>query len=384
MRYKTLGLLFVGAISGAISSRAEMTVLMATQLTESETPTLGTGYVAKKFSHVDLNLGYDASTKKFTLGLRTADGMQYTGGSAIAYVPSTQRTLVPVSSTWSFLGASGATFWSFPSSEASSTTKKALYLGWAGYGVGSNLFQGGACDILVHSIENLTSPGDGDFFAYGTSGGAPVFYLSSAVGYQNKTSLAVSGHSHMNLALTKSGLYRIQFKASGRLVATGEIVESDPMPIYFGVESWQLPVPNGYDTWKLSQFSSEQAGNPLISGSSADPDKDGATNLQEYAFGGNPLASGTAGRPTIQMVTLNGVAYLGIRFQRRTDDATLAYEIQSTENLTTQSWPALGTIFGVPANAGAGLEWVTFRAPKSMSESDRQFLRVQLRQTPGA
>jgi hypothetical protein len=188
----------------------------------------------------------------------------------------------------------------------------------------------------------------------------------------------------MNLALTKSGLYRIQFKASGRLVATGEIVESDPMPIYFGVESWQLPVPNGYETWKLSQFSSEQAGNPLISGSSADPDKDGATNLQEYAFGGNPLASGTAGRPTIQMVTLNGVAYLGIRFQRRTDDATLAYEIQSTENLTTQSWPALGTIFGVPANAGAGLQWVTFRAPKSMSESDRQFLRVQLRQTPGA
>jgi hypothetical protein len=134
----------------------------------------------------------------------------------------------------------------------------------------------------------------------------------------------------------------------------------------------------------LSQFSSEQAGNPLISGSSADPDKDGATNLQEYAFGGNPLASGTAGRPTIQMVTLNGVAYLGIRFQRRTDDATLAYEIQSTENLTTQSWPSSGTIFGVPANAGAGLEWVTFRAPKSMSESDRQFLRVQLRQTPGA
>jgi len=63
MRYKTLGLLFVGAISGAISSRAEMTVLMAAQLTESETPTLGTGYVAKKFSHVDLNLGYDASTK---------------------------------------------------------------------------------------------------------------------------------------------------------------------------------------------------------------------------------------------------------------------------------------------------------------------------------
>jgi len=39
MRYKTLGLLFVGAISGAISSRAEMTVLMAAQLTESETPT---------------------------------------------------------------------------------------------------------------------------------------------------------------------------------------------------------------------------------------------------------------------------------------------------------------------------------------------------------
>ena len=76
MRYKILGLLFVGAISGAISCRAEMTVLMATQLTESEMPTLGTGYVAKKFSHVDLNLGFDASTKKFTLGLRTADGVQ--------------------------------------------------------------------------------------------------------------------------------------------------------------------------------------------------------------------------------------------------------------------------------------------------------------------
>ena len=125
-------------------------------------------------------------------------------------------------------------------------------------------------------------------------------------------------------------------------------------------------------------------GNPLISGPSADPDEDGATNLQEYAFGENPLAAGAVGRPTIQMVTLNGVEYLGIRFQRRTDDATLTYEVQSTENLATAPWPALGTVLGVTADAGVGLEWVTFRAPKSMSESDRQFLRVQLRQTPGA
>ena len=387
MRYKILGLLFVGAISGAISARAEMTVLMATQLTESEMPILGAGYVPKKFSHVDLNLGYDASTKKFSLGLRTADGVQYTGSSAIAYVPSTQRTLVPGSSPWSFLGASGATFWSFPSSKDSSSSKKALFLGWAAYDVESGIFEGagvGSYDIWVHSIENLTSPGNGDFFGYATSGSAPVFYLSSAVGYANKASLAVGGHGHMNMALTGIGLYRIQFKASGRLVATDEIVESDPMPIYFGVESWQLPVPTGYDTWKLSQFSAEQVGNPLISGPSADPDEDGATNLQEYAFGENPLAAGAVGRPTIQMVTLNGVEYLGIRFQRRTDDATLTYEVQSTENLATAPWPALGTVLGVTADAGVGLEWVTFRAPKSMSESDRQFLRVQLRQTPGA
>jgi hypothetical protein len=208
-------------------------------------PAVGPGYVVVASSHADINVSYNTSTRTFSLDVRNdANGAQYSGTNTVVYAVTNQRTSVPAGAQWSFLGPVGGTFWSFPSSLNSSTNKKSLYLGWSGYGVSSGIFtgtNGGRFNLRVQSIENLTTPGAGQFYAYETSGGSPVFRLSSSNGYNNSYELPAGGHSHVNLALTAPGMFRVWFVVSGTLVAGGQTIESQPLPLYFGVEQWQIP-----------------------------------------------------------------------------------------------------------------------------------------------
>lgn len=45
------------------------------------------------------------------------------------------------------------------------------------------------------------------------------------------------------------------------------------------------------ETWRLSAFNSEQLSDPDVSGWGADPDDDGLSNIDEYAFDTNPLVA---------------------------------------------------------------------------------------------
>jgi len=346
-------------------------------------PAVGPGYVVVASAHADINVSYSTNTRTFILDVRNdANGAQYSGTNTVVYAVTNQRTSVPSGAQWSFLGSVGGAFWSFPSILTSSTNKKSLYLGWSGYGVSSGIFtgtSGGGINLRVQSIENLTAPGTGQFYAYETSGGSPVFRLSSSNGYNNSYELTAGGHSHVNLALTASGMFRVWFVASGTLLATGETVESQPLPLYFGVETWQIPAAaTGYEAWKLASFSPTQAEDPLVSGPAADPDGDGANNLMEYAFHGNPLVAGVDGKPKMENLSDGGQEYLAIRFQRRKGDASLNTMVESTQDLTAIGWSGGGVQLGAATSVGTDYEEVVFRAPVSKANAVRQFMRVKV------
>lgn len=318
----------------ATSAQTNITVL-ASSTAGTPLPAVGPGYTLATSSHVDINVGYNPTNQTFSLGFRNDDnGFQFAGTNAVAYAVTNQRTTVPAGSQWEFLGPPGGTFWSFPAALSTSQAKKALYLGWSGYGVSSGIFTGtggGRFNLRVHSIENLTTPDSGDFYGYEVSGGSPVFRLSSSNAYANDFSLPAGGHSHVSLAFTAPGMFRVWLVASATLVATGQTVESEPLPLYFGIEQWEIPAgPSTYLAWRNTEFSVGQNADPLISGPAADPDVDGFNNLQEYAFGGKPLVSDA---PVLQpaMHRPGGLPIMTAR--ARTNATDLTWSIQASPSL---------------------------------------------------
>ena len=49
-----------------------------------------------------------------------------------------------------------------------------------------------------------------------------------------------------------------------------------------------VTTPGNFAAWKMLKFTTAEQADPAISGSLADPEQDGVTNLEEYAFGGDP------------------------------------------------------------------------------------------------
>ena len=86
-----------------------------------------------------------------------------------------------------------------------------------------------------------------------------------------------------------------------------------------------------YDTWATGYELTGEAALP-----EADPDGDGFTNQQEYAFGTNPTQA-TAGLLT----TSNGIDGLTVVFLTRED---LDYNVQTTDNLSTTAFSNNDTV----------------------------------------
>ena len=237
--------------------------------------------------------------------------------------------------------------------------------------------RGGQVRLRVHSIENLTNPGSGHFFAYETAFSSPVFKLSSVPGYDNNYELFSGGHSHVNLALTASGMFRVWFVVSGTLVSGGQTIESPPLPLYFGVEQWQIPSPSlmTYAAWSSTSFSQSEASEPAISGTGADPDLDGFDNTEEYAFGGNPLVADAALiSPRLQA---DGNAWL-FTVRQRTNTSDLSISPLATASLQTglADWRAdLLAPQGQPRNVAPGIDEFDYLLNGSLT--DRAFLRVR-------
>lgn len=167
--------------------------------------------------------------------------------------------------------------------------------------------------------------------------GTPTVWFSTAT--DEDTFLFSGGsHVHVNWGFGATGIYRIRLSASayegpGQTNPTGE---SDIFTVTFAVG----PVAQ----WQAAHFTAIELDDPAISGLAADPDGDGMTNLQEFAFGLNPR-SGTRepvaaglGLPEFSTETLGGQIYQVLEYpRRRALDLTrpLSYVAEFSGNLET-------------------------------------------------
>ena len=387
MKLKLFLWLGLSVATGISSIRAENITVLVSDVS-SAVPIVNSGYVVRPVSHADINITWNASTATFTGGFRIDNGSgvppeKFGSEDAIAYLPSTaKRQQNNSSDQYKFRGALDDNYWILPSSPATSNNYGVLYLGLTSYDVPKDgTFKDESLVWTIHSVENLTTPSANAFYGYAVTSGSVVMHLTTDPTYPGVQMDALTeGHDHRNLIFKATGMYRVTFRIRGTLAATDTQVSS-LVPIYFGVETAQIPAQTpatGYDTWKLAKFSSQQANDPAVSGLDADPDGDGANNLVEYAFNGNPLIPGVAGKPQIENLTDGGQEYLAIRYQRRKGDNTLNTTMESTADLSAVTWSGLGVQMGTGTAVGADYEEVVYRAPISKADAPKQFMRVRV------
>ena len=157
------------------------------------------------------------------------------------------------------------------------------------------------------------------FSLWTVSGGVPRVWMATAdgTGAGDSYPYAIGTHNHMNWGFGALGIYRIQvtataYKGPGK---TNPTAESGVYTLTFAVG----PVAN----WQATYFTGSELENPAVCGLAADPDGDGLTNLQEYAFGYDPrkgsrepIATGL-GLPVFFMETVGGSIYQALEYSRR-------------------------------------------------------------------
>lgn len=104
--------------------------------------------------------------------------------------------------------------------------------------------------------------------------------------------------------------------------------------------------------WKQMHFTAAEMQDPEISGDLADPDKDGISNLLEYAFAMNPRA--TDGDGTLPSVSIVG-GDPAMEFVRAPSRIDLTYEVLVSDDLT--DWTVIARSLG--GNASTILETST-------------------------
>lgn len=132
-------------------------------------------------------------------------------------------------------------------------------------------------------------------------------------------------------------------------------------------------------------YASWAAGYSFPGGLSApgdDPDKDGLTNLEEYAFGLNPTVpdAGDPRAPAATVVNISGTDYLAITYKRPANGQTrtdLTYTVQRSTTLSTASWSALGLALHSAGTVG-DLETLIYRSTTPLNDAPSEFLRLYL------
>ena len=124
-----------------------------------------------------------------------------------------------------------------------------------------------------------------------------------------------------------------------------------------------------YDDW-MALYPSI-TGDDRLAG--ADPDGDGLSNFQEYAFGLNPSSAASVNPISQALSQTSGI----FKYTRRTNPAIsgVAYSYESTTTLSG-SWPGFTPLSEVSNNASP-VEEITVTLPASLLENPQLFIRVR-------
>jgi hypothetical protein len=138
--------------------------------------------------------------------------------------------------------------------------------------------------------------------------------------------------------------------------------------------------------WRHVNFGAD-AGNAAVAGDAADPDGDGIANLDEYAFGTDPLTGGAAPVFGASFAGTNGAGFLALTFPLVTAAGDITYRVEVSDDLST--WLAGCTYSGsnrVTATAhttefsrtGAGLETIVVRDNVPAAGVPHRYLRLRV------
>jgi hypothetical protein len=129
-----------------------------------------------------------------------------------------------------------------------------------------------------------------------------------------------------------------------------------------------LTLISGYAAWQLGYFTSGELSDITISGPTADPDRDGLTNLVEYALGLDPKTTDTTDLPEVSTTATDWV----YTFTRPSDRAELTYEVEVSTNLA--AW----TITLTPTYVSTTGNVETWQATYPLSPAANAFFRLKI------
>ena len=116
----------------------------------------------------------------------------------------------------------------------------------------------------------------------------------------------------------------------------------------------------------------------------ADTDDDGISQLNEFAFGGDPNVNDLSILPTHSLVEDGGSSYLEITLTRPKNLQGVTYMPQTTTDLS--NWPSDSTGIAdndpTPIDNGDGTETLAYRRSQAVAAADKAFLRVEISETP--
>ncbi len=172
----------------------------------------------------------------------------------------------------------------------------------------------------------------------------------------------VSGPGTVNFTPANAAATRISFSDTGtyvlRFTATGTVSVSDEVTI---------TAAERYDAWAERSLGTTD---PLIAGELRDPDKDGLSNLIEYALGLSPASGSKTGMPAASAASGN----LVLTYQRYTG-CDLNYIVEVSSDLV--SWSSNSVTEQMASSTGT-LQYWTATETTPVSGASRRYVRVRV------
>jgi len=133
------------------------------------------------------------------------------------------------------------------------------------------------------------------------------------------------------------------------------------------------PLSAGYDVWQYAHFRG------TASEASADPDGDGFSNLEEYAYGLDPQVQNAASAaPQIALASYADGRALTATFACNTAATDVALVVETSDDLVTWTSAAGATEIVSTTALGDNIERIVVRDRETTTSAPRRFLRVRV------
>jgi hypothetical protein len=189
---------------------------------------------------------------------------------------------------------------------------------------------------------------------------------------------APSLRAHVQIELWSSGRIAITWLPAtppGEAVVGLSQGTGTPTPFFETDFTFYPPTPRNFADWKRAKFEPAEIADGTVSGELADCDRDGLTNLLEYACGREPKVADAADAVSQGTVDIAGERHLALTFVRARNLGDLTLAPQFSSDLS--NWSEAAEQVGTAAAIDAERERVTFRDVIPISAAPSRFARLK-------